>query len=57
VALYPYYALPGLFGSNVYPSAVNGSLWSPAILKESERLHFLDSQGQLGMIPFGDEAD
>jgi hypothetical protein len=30
---------------------------SPAILKESERLHFLDSQGQLGMIPFGDEAD
>ncbi len=27
-ALYPAYSLPGVFGSNLYPSAVNGSLWS-----------------------------
>lgn len=28
ILLSPVYALPGVFGSNVYPSAVNGSLWS-----------------------------
>jgi hypothetical protein len=33
----------------------DGSL--PAILKESERLNFMDSQGHFGMIHFGDEAD
>jgi peptidoglycan/LPS O-acetylase OafA/YrhL len=27
-ALYPAYSLPGVFGGNLYPSAVNGSLWS-----------------------------
>ncbi|MGH8033004.1 MAG: acyltransferase family protein, partial [Luteimonas sp.] len=27
-ALYPAYALPGVFANNVYPAAVNGSLWS-----------------------------
>jgi peptidoglycan/LPS O-acetylase OafA/YrhL len=28
IALYINYYLPGLFESNVYPGAVNGSLWS-----------------------------
>lgn len=28
LALHPYYFLPGVFESNFYPSAVNGSLWS-----------------------------
>ncbi|PSD31864.1 hypothetical protein A7X88_06805 [Stenotrophomonas maltophilia] len=28
IALYPVYALPGVFADNPYPSAVNGSLWS-----------------------------
>lgn len=28
LVLHPVYALPGLFASNLYPSAVNGSLWS-----------------------------
>jgi peptidoglycan/LPS O-acetylase OafA/YrhL len=28
VALYPFYSLPGLFRNNIYPIAVNGSLWS-----------------------------
>ena len=28
VLLYPIYNLPGVFTSNIYPSAVNGSLWS-----------------------------
>jgi peptidoglycan/LPS O-acetylase OafA/YrhL len=28
IALYINYALPGVFDENVYPSAVNGSLWS-----------------------------
>lgn len=28
IALYPEYSLPGVFGSNTYPNAVNGSLWS-----------------------------
>ena len=28
MALYPVYHLPGLFEANVYPHAVNGSLWS-----------------------------
>jgi peptidoglycan/LPS O-acetylase OafA/YrhL len=28
VALYPIYALPGVFTDNIYPVAVNGSLWS-----------------------------
>jgi peptidoglycan/LPS O-acetylase OafA/YrhL len=27
-ALYPAYSLPGVFAGNLYPSAVNGSLWS-----------------------------
>lgn len=28
VVLLPNYSLPGLFGSNIYPNAVNGSLWT-----------------------------
>lgn len=28
IALYPVYFLPGLFETNIYPNAVNGSLWS-----------------------------
>jgi peptidoglycan/LPS O-acetylase OafA/YrhL len=28
IALYPVYQLPGVFRDNVFPSAVNGSLWS-----------------------------
>jgi peptidoglycan/LPS O-acetylase OafA/YrhL len=28
LVLYPIYGLPGVFAENVYPSAVNGSLWS-----------------------------
>lgn len=28
MALYPAYGLPGVFADNVYPAAVNGSLWS-----------------------------
>jgi len=28
ILLFPVYALPGVFGSNPYPGAVNGSLWS-----------------------------
>ncbi|MEM5312029.1 acyltransferase [Paraburkholderia sp. JHI869] len=28
IALHPSYALPGVFEHNVYPNAVNGSLWS-----------------------------
>lgn len=28
IALYPNYSLPGVFEGNIYPSAVNGSLWT-----------------------------
>jgi len=28
IFLYPVYSLPGVFGGNIYPDAVNGSLWS-----------------------------
>ncbi len=28
IILYPHYGLPGLFASNPYPNAVNGSLWT-----------------------------
>lgn len=28
VVLYPIYSLPGVFADNLYPNAVNGSLWS-----------------------------
>jgi peptidoglycan/LPS O-acetylase OafA/YrhL len=28
IFLYPVYSLPGVFGQNIYPDAVNGSLWS-----------------------------
>jgi peptidoglycan/LPS O-acetylase OafA/YrhL len=28
IVLYPTYSLPGVFADNVYPNAVNGSLWS-----------------------------
>lgn len=28
IALYPMYSLPGVFADNIYPNAVNGSLWS-----------------------------
>jgi peptidoglycan/LPS O-acetylase OafA/YrhL len=28
IALYPVYYLPGVFADNVYPSAINGALWS-----------------------------
>jgi peptidoglycan/LPS O-acetylase OafA/YrhL len=28
IFLYPVYSLPGVFGRNIYPEAVNGSLWS-----------------------------
>lgn len=28
LVLYPIYSLPGVFASNLYPDAVNGSLWS-----------------------------
>lgn len=28
IVLYPVYFLPGLFETNIYPNAVNGSLWS-----------------------------
>lgn len=28
ITLYPVYSLPGVFGRNIYPDAVNGSLWS-----------------------------
>jgi len=28
IFLYPVYSLPGVFGRNIYPDAVNGSLWS-----------------------------
>ena len=28
ILLYPWYALPGVFTDNIYPNAVNGSLWT-----------------------------
>ena len=28
IVLYPIYSLPGVFADNIYPNAINGSLWS-----------------------------